>query len=233
VNGLFVTGTDTGVGKTAVGAGLLRLAWRRGLRAIPFKPVETGCEPEPQDAQLLREAAGRPVPLSDVCPHPLALPAAPAIAATAAGVRLDIGGLVQHAARLAAHGDLLLVEGAGGLLVPYADGVTAADFAAQLGLPILVVARTSLGTINHTALTIGELSRRGLPVAGVVLVRVDDRGGPHEETNAAAIAAVAKVIPLGTLPHLPPAQATDPDALADALERALGPATVRRLLGGG
>jgi len=230
MTGLFVIGTDTGVGKTTVAAGLARLALRRGRRPCPFKPVETGCDPDPLDAQLLWEAAGRPFALTEVCPFPLALPAAPAAAAQAAALDLDLDDLVRRAQAAASHGDFLLVEGAGGLLVPYAGALTAADLAARLRLPVLVVARTSLGTINHTALTLGELARRNIAVAGLVMVQVSAAAEPHARWNDDLITALTQVRAFGTLPYVGPAAARDPDVLASALEASLGPTTIARLL---
>ena len=233
MTGLFIVGTDTGVGKTTVGAALARLARRRGRRPVPFKPVETGCDPEPLDARLLWDASGRPIPLADVCPYPLVLPAAPAAAAQAQGAVLDLQLIARRARAAADAGDFLLVEGAGGLLVPYAGRLTTADLAADLGLPLLVAARTALGTINHTALTVAEIRRRALPLAGVLLVRTTALAEPHERWNADLIEASAGVRPLGTLPHVGDTRARDPDALADALLSALGDATIARLLEGG
>jgi dethiobiotin synthetase len=229
--GIFVTGTDTGVGKTTVAVALARLCSRRGGVPIPYKPVETGCDPEPDDARRLWEAARRPIPLGDVCPFPLALPVAPAAAADAAGIRLDLSKLVRHAFARAKRGTFLIVEGAGGLLVPYAGRDTNADLAAQLELPVLVVARTALGTINHVALTLSELGQRRLPVAGVVLVRSGVDIEPQEATNAQLIEQVSGVAPLGTFPRLNAPDARDPDHLADALEQALSTAALARLLG--
>jgi dethiobiotin synthetase len=230
VRGLFVTGTDTGVGKTLVAAGLLRLARRRGLVPIPFKPVETGCDPEPLDARRLWRAARPPIPPDDVCLHALRLPAAPALAAAAAGRRLDIGAIVDRAQGLAAQGDLLVVEGAGGLLVPYGDGLTTADLAARLGLPLLVVGRMALGTINHVALTLAEAARRGLPVAGCILSRTEPAIGAHEDGNVELIAALTGRRPLGVVPYLAADARDDDDQVADALCGSLGDG-LRLLLG--
>ena len=228
--GLFVTGTDTGVGKTLVAAGLLRLARRQGLVPIPFKPVETGCDPEPADARRLWRAARPPIPPDDVCLHAFPLPAAPALAAAAAGRRLDLGAMVERAQALAGHGDFLLVEGAGGLLVPYADGQTTADLAARLGLPLLVVGRMALGTINHVALTLAEAARRGLPVAGCILSRTEPEVGAHENGNVELIAALTGRRPLGVVPYLDADARDDDDRVADAVRDSLGDG-LRLLLG--
>jgi len=222
VRGLFVTGTDTGVGKTLVATGLTRLALRRGLKPIPFKPAETGCEPVAADARLLWSAAGAPVPEAEVCLYRFPLPAAPAQAAEAEGARIDLNAVIDAAKALAARGDLLIVEGAGGLLVPYGDGWTAADLMERLGLPLIIVARTALGTINHTGLTVREADRRGLRVKGIVLNRTTPDEAPHERDGARFIAAVTGLTPLGPIPWAP--GAADPDRFADLIEGALGPA---------
>jgi len=225
-----VTGTDTGVGKTTVAVALARLALRRGLVPIPFKPVETGCDPEPDDARRLWEAARPPITLRETCPVALKLPAAPAAAAAAEERRLDLEELTSHADNIAARGDFLIVEGAGGLLVPYAASWTNADLAFRLRLPVLVIGRAALGTINHVALTLAELSRRRLSCAGVVLVRTAELAGAHEPSNGPLIEALTGTRPLGTLPFLSALVRTNPESAADALERALTAEGVSRLL---
>lgn len=229
--GIFVAGTDTDVGKTTVAVALARLSLRRGHIPIPYKPVETGCDPEARDARRLWEAARPPVALTDVCPFQLALPAAPAAAAAAVGLRLDVSELARRGREVAAHGDFLIVEGAGGLLAPYDGAETNADLAACLGLPVLVVARTALGTINHVALTLSELGQRRLPLAGVLLVKGAGAAAPHEESNARLIENVTGVLPLGTFPYVAGADAADADRLADALLGTISIAVLARLLG--
>jgi dethiobiotin synthetase len=213
LRGLLVTGTDTGVGKTVVSTGLLRLAARTRLRLVPFKPAETGCTGgQPADAVALRDAAARPdLPIDLVCPHRFRPPVAPA-AATRPGQPLTLAALAAAARQAARHGDALLIEGAGGLLTPYAPDLTIADLAARLGLPVILVARNALGTINHTALCAAELRRRKLPLLGIVLVDAAARPHPRER-NAELIAAVTGITP-GRLPRL---RRPDPDAAADAL----------------
>jgi dethiobiotin synthetase len=230
LRGLFVTGTDTGVGKTLVSAGLLRLARRAGRVPIPFKPVETGCDPEPADALRLWRAAQPPVNPAEVCFLPLSLPAAPALAAAAARLRIDLDRIAERARHLAARGDFLLVEGAGGLLVPYAGALTTADLAAMLGLPLLVVGRTALGTINHVALTLAEAARRDLEVAACVLNRTEPDIAPHEGGNVELIAELTGRRPLGVVAHLPPGPRDDDDQVADAVATAVGEQGLRLLL---
>jgi dethiobiotin synthetase len=225
--GLFLVGTDTGVGKTALGCALLRLAVRAGLRPVPWKPVETGCDPEPADAAaLLRASARSDLSLADVCPFRYPDPVAPALAATDPPLRLSAlqALLPPHAAR----GDFFLVESAGGLLSPYALDFTGADLAAAAGLPLLLVARNALGTINHTALALAEIGRRALPLAGVVLMEVSAPPTPDRPHNARLIEALTGERPLASLPFLPGA---DPDLLADELQRQIDTASIADLLG--
>jgi dethiobiotin synthetase len=229
--GLFVTGTDTGVGKTLIAAGLLRLARRRGLTPIPFKPVETGCDPEPADARRLWRAAIPPIPPDDVCLHAFPLPAAPALAAAAAGRRIDLIAVADRAYALGQHGNFLLVEGAGGLLVPYVDRETTADLAARIGLPVLVVGRMALGTINHVALTLAEAARRRLPIAGCILNRTEREVGSHESGNVDLIATLTGRRPLAVVNHLPAEVRDDDDRVADAVRDALGEGGLSLLLG--
>jgi dethiobiotin synthetase len=168
--GLFVTGTDTGVGKTVVACALIGALRARGLDTAGMKPIETGVgEAGPLDARALLEAAGGRDPLDEVCPQQFSLAAAPAVAAAAEGRRVDLAAVRSAFARLAARHEAIVAEGAGGLLVPIAEGVRMADLARELGLPLLVVARAALGTINHTELTLEAAASRGLRVAGVVI----------------------------------------------------------------
>jgi dethiobiotin synthetase len=215
VKGLFVTGTDTGVGKTVVACSLVAAFARRGLRVAPMKPCETGGG---DDALRLIEASGRALPLSDVSPVRHPLPASPEAAATAAGERIELEPIRAAYLRLTRDAEVTLVEGAGGLLVPIAPGLLMADLARALELPLVVVARASLGTVNHTLLTVEAARRRGLRVAGVIFSRALETTGPDEPTNPTAIARHGEVEILGTLPRL---TSLDPSALADAAERHL------------
>ena len=215
--GLFLAGTDTGVGKTSVGVGLLRLIADRGLHPIPFKPVETGADPEPRDAIALIAAARRTdLPLRLVCPISLSQPIAPAAAAAAQGVDTSLPTLARHFAAAAARGSVVLVESAGGLLSPYTATLTGADLASAFDLPLLLVAKNSLGTVNHTALAVAEIRRRGLPLLGIILVDVSDVSSPDQASNLDLIASTTGIRPLGLLPFLASPTA---DALARELER--------------
>jgi len=200
--GLFVTGTDTGVGKTVVACALVRALRARGLDAGAMKPAETGVGPEgPLDALALAEAAGGADPLDDVCPQRFALPAAPTVAAAAEGRAVDRAAIRSAFARLRERRDLVVVEGAGGLLVPLAEGASMADLARELGLPVVVVARAALGTINHTLLTLEAAASRGLRLAGVV---VSHAGGPLSEADAANLGALRTALGERLVGEIPP-----------------------------
>lgn len=215
--GLFVAGTDTNVGKTLVSSGLLRAAGRANFALLPFKPAETGCRDlaRPHDALLLQRAAGHPaLSLDLVCPHRFRPPVAPAAVASP---RLRVNDLVRAARRVRRQGAGILVESAGGLLSPYAPDLTGADLAAALGLPVLLIARDDLGTINHTLLALRQIERQRLPLAGLVLTRTRPGRTAEAQRNAELITALGGVSPLARLPYL---RSPSPDAVADALARA-------------
>lgn len=218
-NGLFITGTDTGVGKTRVGAALVHGLHARGVDVRVRKPVESGCtevdgERVPQDAIVLRQAAGCREPLARVCAFRLRAPLSPERAAALEGLTLSLDAIVDACLRDAQDG-FLLVEGAGGVLSPVADGALNVDLASALGLPVLVVAADRLGTINHTLLACEALGRRGLAIAGVVLSTPDAPLASVEGMDNAGDLARWLGRPVHGLPH---GDAASPDAAAiDAL----------------
>jgi len=204
VRGLFVTGTDTGVGKTEVAAALVAWWRARGLDVGAMKPAQSGVEDGlPTDADRLREAAGGTDPAELVCPYSLPAPLAPAVAARLAGVEISLAHVLACATELGRRHAALVVEGAGGLLVPLTDRETYADLAVALGMPVLVVARAGLGTVNHTALTCEALRARGLAVAGVVLNRASPATDPSEPHNEAEIERLTGARVLASIPHEP------------------------------
>jgi dethiobiotin synthetase len=202
VPALFVTGTDTGVGKTFVACALAR-AWRaQGRRVGVVKPAETGVETEPEDARRLADAAGDPSPLDDICPYRFRAPLAPAVAAAREGVAIDVERLVRLIGRRSATVDVLVVEGAGGLLVPLAGTTTFVDLAIRARLPLLIVAANRLGTVNHTALTARVACTAGVAVTGFILSQPSATTDASAESNADTIAALTGLRCLGSLPHL-------------------------------
>lgn len=229
MRGFFIAGTDTGVGKTEIARALCTLL----PGAVPLKPVETGCEPDaPADALALRAAAGSSLSLDDVCPYRFRMPAAPLVAAEAEGKTVDVLRIERIAAR--ARGPLV-VEAAGGLLVPLAREVTLADadpateapperivtnldLAERLALPVVLVGRAGLGTLNHCALSVHALEERGLVVAAVVLNRVAEADDPSVASNPRWVLELTGARVLGPTPFV-----ADPAARLSALARLLAP----------
>jgi dethiobiotin synthetase len=222
--GFFVTGTDTGVGKTLVACALVRALRARGLDVGVMKPAETGVAAAgPHDALALQEAAKADDPLDLICPQSFAMPAAPPAAAAAEGRQVDAGRIQAAFARLAARHELMVVEGAGGLLVPLTATSCMADLARELGLPLIVVARGALGTINHTLLTLEAASSRGLAVAGVVVSHGSGALGAADAANLATLRGILGSHLVGEIPPLAPGEGPGPGALdVDAILAAPG-----------
>lgn len=217
---LFVTGTDTGVGKTLVAAALARYARRLGLRVAVMKPCETGvADPAGlgSDGELLRWAAGSDAATDLITPYRLPAPLAPAQAATQAGVIIDPGVMISACRELAKDHDLLLVEGAGGLMVPIRGGYLMADLARELCLPLLIVSRPGLGTINHTLLTVYAARCMELPLAGFIINRIPAQPDPSEREAPHLLASLASADLLGVLPEVDGAAREQVERLADAI----------------
>jgi len=201
----FVTGTDTGVGKTLAAAALCRADRKAGRTVLYAKPVQTGLEPaQAGDAAFVAAAAKVPVIECLRFPEPLA----PAVAARRAGAIIDVDALLTDLEKAGDGFDRIMVEGAGGLLVPLWDDVTMADMADRLGAGLIVVTRPTLGTLNHTALTLEAAVTRGLPVDGLVISGWPADPGVTEETNLERLSAMAPV--LGLLPNYPGLDTADP-----------------------
>jgi dethiobiotin synthetase len=200
--GFFVSGTDTGVGKTVVACALLRALRSRGLDVGAMKPVETGVGAEgPLDALALRSAAAARETLEAICPQTFAIPAAPTVAAASEGRSVEMEAIRAAFASLRKEHDWLVVEGAGGLLVPAARGITMADLCREFELPLLIAARAALGTINHTLLTLEAAEARSLPLAGVV---ISHSGGPLSAPDQANLEALREALGSALVGEIPP-----------------------------
>lgn len=176
VRGLFVTGTDTDVGKTLVAGAIARNLRRLGRRVAVFKPAASGCKRSrgqlvSGDAEFLAACADTPDVLSDIAPVRYAAALAPNVAAQREGTPVDLDAIFEAYARLTADADVVIVEGVGGLLCPLSDEFWVIHLAMLTGLPLVVVARAGLGTINHALLTLHAARSAGLHVAGVVINR--------------------------------------------------------------
>jgi dethiobiotin synthetase len=205
--GIFITGTDTGVGKTVFACGLAALLKESGYKVGVMKPAETGCGQDdgklvPQDAVALQEASGCTAPLVKICPYQFREPLAPSVAADREGTRIDIDRLMNLYNEINAAYDITIVEGAGGLLVPLLPSYTYADFAKVLKLPLIIVAANKLGMINHLLLTLEHASCKGLSVLGYVLNQVESQPSLAAETNREALVSLTGVPCMGEVPYI-------------------------------
>ena len=231
--GLFVTGTDTGVGKTVLASAIAATLARRGERVAVLKPVLTGlADPSAgvHDHELLIMAARSRQGPWEVAPYRFGPPVSPHLAAEIAGVRIAPAALIASARDAARDADVLIVEGVGGLMVPLAGGYLVADLARALGLPLVIAARAGLGTINHTLLTLEAARQRSLHVASVVLTPWPERPDMIERSNRKTLALLGDV-EVTILPHLEQVPPTEPiDLPLDAwLGSAAGQQTEARL----
>lgn len=220
--GLFIAGTDTGVGKTLVTAGLVRYARNQGLRCVAVKPVETGCKPRegvlfPEDGAFLREASENDLSLDDCAPFRFSLPASPARAAAMEGSKLFLSDLEEHVRTVVESADLTVVEPAGGLMVPIEEDLMVIDLALRLGFPTVLVARSSLGTINHTLLSVEALNRREIELAGIVLSSVAEEPGPEEVFTPGDLSRLVGDVPVLVLPRLGTEDAGDPQRISQVM----------------
>jgi len=204
--GYFVTATDTGVGKTFVAAALATALRARGRDVAVFKPVQSGA--------LAADPAGDAALLGADCVYAFRTPLAPLIAARIEGRQIELEPILERARELEQGHEILLVEGAGGLLTPLSDDLDVAGLAAALGLPLVVVARAGLGTVNHALLTIEAARARGLEIAGVVLNGDSDAS---TDDNPAMIEARSGARVLAPIPRL-----ADPADAAGYLDDLLG-----------
>lgn len=209
--GYFVTGTDTGVGKTLVSAALLHAFAAQDLRVVGMKPVAAGCEwrdgqPYWEDVTQLQAASNVDAPLALRNPYRFDPPIAPHIAAAQAGTAIEMAILRQAYADLQSHADKVIVEGAGGFYVPLNESETMADLAHQLDLPVILVVAMRLGCINHALLTARAIAAEGLSLAGWVANQLD----PHMQVMDDNLAGLQQRIAaplLGILPYQHPVSA--------------------------
>lgn len=223
--GVFVTGTDTGVGKTFVSAALVRrLVWL-GCSVGVMKPVETGVaagSPDHSDAARLMTAGQVNDSLELVSPYRFPLPLAPLSAASAQGQKIDQDIIVDHYEQLAARHTCMVVEGAGGLLVPMGQDWDLRDLVRRVKLPVILVGRVGLGGINHALLTLEALEHRAIPVVALVLNETDaPRSSIQQEQQASTLALLREqtsVPVLGPLPYQPGVEAVWLDAVEGAAD---------------
>lgn len=205
--GIFVTGTDTGVGKTVVTAGLLRLIRNHGISAGAMKPVESGCRLASgrkigKDSRILLAASESGEDPEQVGLYRFKSPLAPLMASRAEGVRIDLNRIVKAYRELSTRHSITFVEGVGGLMVPLTQKATVADLVRRMRLPLLVVAANRLGAINHTLLTVRMAERFRIPVLGIILNQTQPKSGPAVRTNARLLSSVCGVPVIGEVPYI-------------------------------
>lgn len=206
--GLFITGTDTGVGKTVIAAAVIRALHAYGINACGMKPIETGCHRDgdmlyPSDGMFLKTVAHMDETVNYVTPYCFEAPVAPYVASEMEQKEIDINVIVDGMNILLQRYPAVVVEGVGGLLAPIRKDYFVLDLIKEMGLPAVVVARPSLGTINHTLLTVGYALKEGIRVSGIIMnfSRPPD-STPAENTNQLMIKQLSPVPFIGTFPYL-------------------------------
>jgi dethiobiotin synthase len=196
-----VTGTDTSVGKTVIAAGIVAWLRQRGFNAVGMKPIETGGSSA--DAELLFEASGKSAKLTEIWPVHFEAALAPSVAARLAGTAVSLPALDEAFAHLSVGRDAIVVEGAGGILVPIQGATTFADLFKKWQLQTVIVAANRLGTINHTLLTAAAAKAAGLCIVAIVLNNLPGSGEDvSRESNASAIADLLADVPVLSFPQM-------------------------------
>jgi dethiobiotin synthetase len=205
MRGFYVTGTDTGIGKTVVSTALLHALRARGLRAVGMKPVASACVDSPQgwrnDDALALQAASEPQPAyADLNPYALPLPLAPELAAREAGITIALDTILVAHARLQAQADAVVVEGVGGWAAPLSAMLDQADLVRALDLPVLLVVGLRLGCLNHAILSAHAIAADGCRLAGWIGNAIDPDMQRRDEHRALLEARIAAPC-WGWLPH--------------------------------
>lgn len=199
--GLFITGTDTEIGKTYIACGLAEALVNYGISVGVMKPVATGDKGFSPDAKLLMQSAGISDNKNDINPYLFSIPAAPLVSAQSIGEKISIQKIISSYHRLKQKYDFMLVEGAGGLLVPITPKNTIAELAIKMKLPLLIVARGALGTINHTLLTVSYAQSRNIPIFGIIINHSKPVESVAQKTVAKTISQFTNIPILCEIPY--------------------------------
>ena len=206
--GFFITGTDTGVGKTFVAAGLIRAMIYQGLSVCPMKPAETGCRVSkgklvPEDTVKLMKASGADEPIDLINPYRMRNPLAPSVAAEIEGIIIKKKSVLDAYKKLSNKYDIIIAEGAGGIMVPLYKKYLYLDLVRDLGLPLIIIARPGLGTINHSLLTIEAARTKDIKVLGLVFNHSEKtKTDISQKTNPEIITQIGKVPVLGIIQYM-------------------------------
>jgi dethiobiotin synthetase len=205
-NGLFITATDTGVGKTLIAGAIAKILRQKGKKVGVFKPVATSCKKTKQglvseDAEFLAHCADSEFGIDIINPVTFKIPAAPFACEKAEGKKVDFGKIKAAYEQICKKSDSVIVEGIGGVRVPITKDTDVLSLAKAFNLPVVIIARSKLGTINHTLLTIDAVRRAGLSLAGVIINGYDEKTKDYaEKTNAAIIEEFGKIRITATVP---------------------------------
>lgn len=206
--GIFITGTDTGVGKTFVAAGIAAALKVRGVDVGVMKPIHTGCKTRrgrliPEDSLSLAISASVDDPIELITPYAFKQPVAPYVASEKNGVPIDIKKIIGSFKTLCRRHKYMIVEGIGGVLVPITENFYVADLIKRLNIPAIVVTRPGLGTINHTMLTLDYLKEKNIPLMGLIInYSREGRNTPAEKTCAETLKKLSGVPVIGIIPHI-------------------------------
>jgi dethiobiotin synthetase len=206
--GVFISATDTSVGKTTLAAGLIGFLRKKGINVGVMKPVASGaieCDSGKlisQDAEMLVKFSESSDPWEWINPYCLATPVNPALAAKIEGVTIDLSRITRCFEEISHKHDFVVVEGAGGLMSPVFENLLVRDMICAMDLPVVIVSRAALGTINHTLMTFECLSHRGIETLGFFLNRFPRNPNLSESTNAEIITSISGVPHLGSVPEL-------------------------------
>lgn len=206
--GIFITGTDTGVGKTFISCGLIKAMRSMGMHVCPMKPVETGCtmkngELIPGDTEKLMKASDISGPVDIINPFRFKKPLAPSVAAALEGKRIDRRTILRTYKKLSETYETVIVEGAGGIMVPIHKQYYVLDLIHDLDLPVIIVSRPGLGTINHSLLTVEAARSRGVKILGIIFNNASNtRRDLSFKTNPEVIHTSGKIPVIGTVPFM-------------------------------
>jgi dethiobiotin synthetase len=235
--GIFITGTDTGVGKTFVALGLIEAMKKKGLNVCPMKPVESGCRIRkgrliPDDSIKLLKASGVGESIDLINPYRLKHPLAPSVASGLEGIRINKRKVLTAYNRLSRKYDIVIAEGAGGIMVPVYKKYLFLDLIKELDLPIIIVARPGLGTINHTLLTIEAARKNNITILGTVMNYSENfKKGLSEKTNPDVIEEVGRVPILASIPFLKKTGGNNLNIFKNLADRVLSGLSYKKITG--
>lgn len=205
--GIFITGTDTGVGKTVIAGAIVRVLKRKGLKVGVMKPVETGCTKEgdvliPSDGEFLKYMADLDISINEITPYRFETPVAPLVASEVEGRYINPEKILEAYKTLTRKFDFVIVEGIGGLMVPINEGLFVADLVSYMGIPLVIVSINKLGTINHTFLTVDSARSKGLDIKGLIVNDMRQGDDISADSNISVIKRLIDVPVVGVFPFI-------------------------------